>query len=78
MRQFVLDKCDEESSSENINKTNEAIKPPLMTRKQHPMRLLFNLPKVRIVTPEIRKSIISEIIKLVITYLLPMYIYKKK
>lgn len=78
MRQFVLDKSDEESSSENINKTNEAIKPPLMTRKQHPMRLLFNLPKVRIVTPEIRKSIISEIIKLVITYLLPMYIYKKK
>lgn len=63
MRQFLFDKSDEETSSENINKTIEAVKPPLMTRKQHPMRLLSNPPKVRIVTPEIRKSIISNIIK---------------
>jgi len=63
MRQFVLDKSDEETSSDTINKSNEVIKPPLITRKQHPMRLLSNPPKVRIVTPEIRKSIISNIIK---------------
>jgi len=63
MRQFVLDKSDEEISTDSINKTNEVVKPPLMTRKQHPMRLLSNPPKVRIVTPEIRKSIISNIIK---------------
>lgn len=63
MRQFVLDKSDEETSTDNLNKTNEVVKPPLITRKQHPMRLLSNLPKVRTVTPEIRKSIISNIIK---------------
>jgi len=63
MRQFVLDKSDEETSTDNINKASEVVKPPLITRKQHPMRLLSNPPKVRIVTPEIRKSIISNIIK---------------
>lgn len=63
MRQFVLDKSDEETSLENINKTVEVIKPPLVARKQHPMQLLSNPPKVRIVTPEIRKAIISNIIK---------------
>lgn len=63
MRQFVLDKSDEETTSESINKASEVIKPPLVTRKQHPMRLLSNPPKVRTVTPEIRKSIISNIIK---------------
>lgn len=63
MRQFVLDKTDEETFPENLNKAIEVIKPPLMTRKQHPIRLLSNPPKVRTVTPEIRKSIISNIIK---------------
>lgn len=63
MRQFVLDKTDEETSPENLNKAIEVIKPPLMTRKQHPIRLLSNPHKVRTVTPEIRKSIISNIIK---------------
>lgn len=63
MRQFVFDKSDEEITSENITTATEAIKPPLMTRRQHPMRLLSNLPKVRTVTPEIRKAIISNIIK---------------
>jgi len=63
MRQFVLDKSDEETSTDSINKSSEVVKPPLITRKQHPMRLLSNPPKVRIVTPEIRKSIISNIIK---------------
>ncbi|XP_026812191.1 sodium leak channel non-selective protein [Rhopalosiphum maidis] len=62
MRQFVFDKSDEETSSDNINKASEVVKPPLITRKQHPMRLLSNPPKVRTVTPEIRKSIISNII----------------
>lgn len=61
MRQFVLDKCEEEAS-ENVTKTSEIIKPP-MTRKQHPMRLLSNPPKVRTVTPDYRKAIISNIIK---------------
>lgn len=63
MRQFVFDKSDEETSSENINKTNEIVAPPSMTRKQHPMQLLSNPPKVRTITPEIRKEIISNIIK---------------
>lgn len=63
MRQFVFDKSDEETTSENISIATEAIKPPLMTRRQHPMRLLSNPPKVRTVTPEIRKTIISNIIK---------------
>ncbi|VVC28002.1 Hypothetical protein CINCED_3A019232 [Cinara cedri] len=62
MRQFVLDKSDEETSLENINKTSEVVTPPSMTRKQHPMQLLSNPPKVRTVTPEIRKEIISNII----------------
>lgn len=63
MRQFVFDKSDEETSLENINKTTEATKPSLITRRQHPMRLLSNPPKVRTVTPESRKAIISNIIK---------------
>lgn len=63
MRQFVLDKNDEEVSTEKINKGTEAIKPLLLTRRKHPMRLLSKPPKVRTVTPEIRKAIISNIIK---------------
>lgn len=63
MRQFVLDRNDEETSSENINKISEVVTPPSMTRKQHPMQLLSNPPKVRTVTPESRKEIISNIIK---------------
>lgn len=63
MRQFVLDRSDEETCPENINKTIEIIKPPLIVRKQHPIQLLTNPPKVRTITPEIRKAIISNIIK---------------
>lgn len=62
MRQFVLDKSDEEAS-ENVSKKSEVIKPPVMTRKQHPIRLLSKPPKVRMVTPDYRKAIISNIIK---------------
>lgn len=63
MRQFVLDRSDEEIPSEIINKTSEVVTPPSITRRQHPMQLLSNPPKVRTVTPEIRKEIISNIIK---------------
>ncbi|XP_050436059.1 sodium leak channel NALCN isoform X2 [Adelges cooleyi] len=62
MKQFVFDKSDEEIALEGMKSTNETLKPLSMTRKHHPVRLLTNPPKVRTVTPDYRKAIISNII----------------
>lgn len=61
MRQYVYEIEDDES--EGVKKANEAFDSKIVYRKQKPVKILCNLPKVRNISTNLRKSAISYIIK---------------
>lgn len=61
MRQFVFELGDEDS--EGMKKIIEIFDSKVVYRKQRPIKLLSNLPKVRHVNTDLRKAAIIYIIK---------------
>lgn len=61
MRQFVFELGDDEN--EGVKKITEIFDSKVVYRKQRPIKLLNNLPKVRHVNTDLRKAAITYIIK---------------
>lgn len=61
MRQFVIEVEDEEN--ENAKRTNEAFDSKIVYRKQRPVKILNNPPKVRTVVNNLKKAAVIYIIK---------------
>lgn len=61
MRQFVFELGDDEN--EGVKKVTEVFDSKVVYRKQRPIKLLNNLPKVRHVNTDLRKAAITYIIK---------------
>lgn len=69
MRQFVYETEDDEGSESGIKKLNEEIfDSKIIYRKQKPLKILNNLPKVRVVNSKLKKISVANIIK---------YVYEK-
>lgn len=64
MRQFVYEMEDDDNSEGALKKISEEIfDSKIVYRKQKPVKILNDLPKVRTVSTKLRKSAISHIIK---------------
>lgn len=61
MRQFVYEM--EEDENEGVKRVCEVFDSKVVYRKQRPVKLLSNLPKVRNVSTDLRKAAIAYIIK---------------
>lgn len=61
MRQFVLEVEDEEN--EGAKRTNETFDSKIVYRKQRPVKILNNPPKVRSVVTNLKKASVIYIIK---------------
>lgn len=64
MRQFVYETEDDENSEGGVKKINEEIfDSKIIYRKQKPLQILNNLPKVRVVNSKLKKISVANIIK---------------
>lgn len=63
MRQFVYETEDDENSEAGIKKVEEVFDSKIIYRKQKPLKILNDLPKVRAVNTKLKKTSISHIIK---------------
>lgn len=63
MRQFVYETEDDENSEAGIKKVEEVFDSKIIYRKQKPLKILNDLPKVRVVNTKLKKTSISHIIK---------------
>lgn len=64
MRQFVYETEDEETSEGGVKKISEDVfNSKIIYRKQKPLKVLNNLPKVRVVNSKLKKASISHIIR---------------
>lgn len=64
MRQFVYETEDDETSEGGIKKISEEVfNSKIIYRKQKPLRVLNNLPKVRVVNSKLKKASIAHIIR---------------
>ncbi|KAJ8956573.1 hypothetical protein NQ314_006700 [Rhamnusium bicolor] len=63
MRQFVYETEDDENSEAGIKKINEEVfDSKIVYRKQKPLKILNNLPKVRVVNLKLKKTAVAHII----------------
>lgn len=64
MRQFVYETEDDANSENVAKKINEEIfDSKVIYRKQKPLKILNNLPKVRVVDNKLKKASVAQIIK---------------
>lgn len=64
MRQFVYETEDDETSEGGVKKVSEEIfDSKIIYRKQKPLKVLNNLPKVRDVNSKLKKISVAHIIK---------------
>lgn len=64
MRQFVYETEEDENSEAGIKKMNEEVyDTKIVYRKQKPLNVLNNLPKVRVVNSKLKKTAVAHIIK---------------
>lgn len=64
MRQFVYETEDDENSESGVKKINEeTYNAKIIYRKQKPLSILNNLPKVRVVNSKLKKISVAHIIK---------------
>lgn len=64
MRQFVYETEDDENSEGGIKKISEEVfDSKIVYRKQKPLKVLNNLPKVRVVNLKLKKTAVAHIIK---------------
>lgn len=62
MRQFIFEVEDDETA-EGVKKVNETFDSKMVYRKQRPVKILNNPPKVRSIVTNLRKAAITYIIK---------------
>lgn len=66
MRQFVYETEDDENAEGVIKKLHEEVyDSKIVYRKQKPLRVLNNLPKVRVVNSNLKKTAVADIIEYV-------------
>ncbi|KAK9759203.1 Ion transport protein [Popillia japonica] len=64
MRQFVYETEDDENSENSVKKISEEVfDSKIIYRKQKPLKILNNLPKVRVVNSKLKRASIAHIIK---------------
>lgn len=64
MRQFVYETEDDETCESGVKKINEEVfNSKIIYRKQKPLKVINNLPKVRVVNSKLKKASISHIIR---------------
>lgn len=64
MRQFVYETEDDANSEGVVKKISEEIfDSKVIYRKQKPLKILNNLPKVRVVDSKLKKASVAQIIK---------------
>lgn len=64
MRQFVYETEDDENSEGVIKKISEEVyDTKIVYRKQKPLKVLNNLPKVRVANSKLKKATVAHILK---------------
>lgn len=64
MRQFVYETEDDETSEGGVKKINEEVfNSKIIYKKQKPLKVLNNLPKVRVVNSKLKRASVAHIIK---------------